>query len=220
MGSSAPRPGFLQALRDLTRRAGTVLIFDEVMTGFRLARGGAQQLDDIIPDMTCLGQDHRRRPARRGLRRPRRDHGRGGPGGPRVPGGHAVRQPPGHGRGRRPARPPEARGPYERLEALSLRLTWASHVRCEHGHHRHPQPRGLHVHALLLRGSGLRLRDRQGFRHRAFRPVLPRHARAGRVPPACAVRGGVRVAGPHRSDIDETVRAAQDALRAVARPAA
>jgi len=56
MGCVAPRQGYLQAMRDLTRRAGTVLIFDEVMTGFRLARGGAQQLYDITPDMTCLGK--------------------------------------------------------------------------------------------------------------------------------------------------------------------
>jgi glutamate-1-semialdehyde 2,1-aminomutase len=56
MGCVAPRHGYLEAMRDLTRRAGTVLIFDEVMTGFRLARGGAQQLYDITPDMTCLGK--------------------------------------------------------------------------------------------------------------------------------------------------------------------
>jgi glutamate-1-semialdehyde 2,1-aminomutase len=56
MGCVAPRDGYLGELRRITRDAGTVLIFDEVMTGFRLARGGAQQLYDIIPDMTCLGK--------------------------------------------------------------------------------------------------------------------------------------------------------------------
>jgi glutamate-1-semialdehyde 2,1-aminomutase len=56
MGTVAPRPGYLQALREITRRNGTVLIFDEVMTGFRLALGGAQQLYGIHPDMTCLGK--------------------------------------------------------------------------------------------------------------------------------------------------------------------
>jgi glutamate-1-semialdehyde 2,1-aminomutase len=56
MGCVAPRPGYLQALRDLTRRFGAVLIFDEVMTGFRLARGGAQELYGITPDLTCLGK--------------------------------------------------------------------------------------------------------------------------------------------------------------------
>jgi glutamate-1-semialdehyde 2,1-aminomutase len=56
MGTVAPQPGYLEALREITRRNGTVLIFDEVMTGFRLALGGAQQLYAVRPDMTCLGK--------------------------------------------------------------------------------------------------------------------------------------------------------------------
>jgi glutamate-1-semialdehyde 2,1-aminomutase len=56
MGTVAPKPGYLQALREITRKNGTVLVFDEVMTGFRLALGGAQQLYGIRPDMTCLGK--------------------------------------------------------------------------------------------------------------------------------------------------------------------
>jgi glutamate-1-semialdehyde 2,1-aminomutase len=56
MGLVAPREGYLQALREITKRTGAVLIFDEVMTGFRLAIGGAQQLYGITPDMTCLGK--------------------------------------------------------------------------------------------------------------------------------------------------------------------
>jgi glutamate-1-semialdehyde 2,1-aminomutase len=56
MGCVAPREGYLQALRSVTKDAGTILIFDEVMTGFRLALGGAQALYGIRPDMTCLGK--------------------------------------------------------------------------------------------------------------------------------------------------------------------
>ena len=56
MGLVTPREGYLEALRDTTRRVGAVLIFDEVMTGFRLAPGGAQQVYGIRPDMTCLGK--------------------------------------------------------------------------------------------------------------------------------------------------------------------
>jgi glutamate-1-semialdehyde 2,1-aminomutase len=56
MGTVAPKPGYLEALREITRSNGTVLIFDEVMTGFRLALGGAQQRYGIRPDMTCLGK--------------------------------------------------------------------------------------------------------------------------------------------------------------------
>jgi glutamate-1-semialdehyde 2,1-aminomutase len=56
MGTVAPRAGYLEALREITRGNGTLLIFDEVMTGFRLALGGAQQLHGIRPDLTCLGK--------------------------------------------------------------------------------------------------------------------------------------------------------------------
>ncbi|MFL6429663.1 MAG: aminotransferase class III-fold pyridoxal phosphate-dependent enzyme, partial [Acidobacteriaceae bacterium] len=56
MGCVAPEPGYLEALRELTERQGAVLIFDEVMTGFRVAHGGAQHLYNIMPDLTCLGK--------------------------------------------------------------------------------------------------------------------------------------------------------------------
>ncbi|HLN98672.1 MAG TPA: glutamate-1-semialdehyde 2,1-aminomutase [Pyrinomonadaceae bacterium] len=56
MGCVPPLPGFLNAVRDVTTRNGALLIFDEVMTGFRLARGGAQELYGITPDITCLGK--------------------------------------------------------------------------------------------------------------------------------------------------------------------
>ncbi|HBG21284.1 MAG TPA: glutamate-1-semialdehyde-2,1-aminomutase [Desulfobulbaceae bacterium] len=56
MGCIPPEPGFLQKLRSLTSELGIVLIFDEVITGFRLAYGGAQQYYNILPDLTCLGK--------------------------------------------------------------------------------------------------------------------------------------------------------------------
>jgi glutamate-1-semialdehyde 2,1-aminomutase len=56
MGCVPPREGFLQSLRDITQRHGALLIFDEVMTGFRLARGGAQELYNVTPDLTTLGK--------------------------------------------------------------------------------------------------------------------------------------------------------------------
>jgi glutamate-1-semialdehyde 2,1-aminomutase len=56
MGCVPPAAGFLEALRDLTARHGALLIFDEVMTGFRLALGGAQQRFGITPDLTTLGK--------------------------------------------------------------------------------------------------------------------------------------------------------------------
>jgi len=56
MGTVLPGKSFLQRLRKLTREHGTLLIFDEVITGFRLAYGGAQELYRIKPDLTCLGK--------------------------------------------------------------------------------------------------------------------------------------------------------------------
>jgi glutamate-1-semialdehyde 2,1-aminomutase len=56
MGFVPPAPGFLEKLRQRCDRAGALLIFDEVITGFRVAYGGAQQLLGVTPDLTCLGK--------------------------------------------------------------------------------------------------------------------------------------------------------------------
>ncbi len=56
MGMVAPKPGFLETLREVTAQNGSLLIFDEVMCGFRVAYGGAQSLYDIRPDLTCFGK--------------------------------------------------------------------------------------------------------------------------------------------------------------------
>jgi len=56
MGMVPPAAGFLEVLRELTEKHGAVLIFDEVMTGFRVAYGGAQSLYGIVPDLTCFGK--------------------------------------------------------------------------------------------------------------------------------------------------------------------
>ena len=56
MGIIPPRDGYLSQLREITSEHGVVLIFDEVITGFRVAYGGAQSLYGVIPDMTCLGK--------------------------------------------------------------------------------------------------------------------------------------------------------------------
>ena len=56
MGCVPPAEGYLEGLRELTTEYGTVLIFDEVMTGFRLSRGGAQERFDVTPDLTTLGK--------------------------------------------------------------------------------------------------------------------------------------------------------------------
>ncbi len=56
VGFIMPEPGYLAFVREITARHGTVLIFDEVMTGFRIAKGGVQERENIRPDLTCLGK--------------------------------------------------------------------------------------------------------------------------------------------------------------------
>ncbi|HMF77787.1 MAG TPA: glutamate-1-semialdehyde 2,1-aminomutase [Bryobacteraceae bacterium] len=56
MGCIPPAPGFLEGLRRITQKYGALLIFDEVMTGFRVSRGGAQQLFNVQPDLTTMGK--------------------------------------------------------------------------------------------------------------------------------------------------------------------
>jgi glutamate-1-semialdehyde 2,1-aminomutase len=56
MGVVPPEPGFLEALRKLCDASGVLLVFDEVITGFRVARGGAQELYGVLPDLTVLGK--------------------------------------------------------------------------------------------------------------------------------------------------------------------
>jgi glutamate-1-semialdehyde 2,1-aminomutase len=55
-GLYLPKPGFLEKIRELTTKYGAVLIFDEVMTGFRVAKGGVQEIKNIKPDLTALGK--------------------------------------------------------------------------------------------------------------------------------------------------------------------
>jgi glutamate-1-semialdehyde 2,1-aminomutase len=87
IGCVLPGPGFLEGLRELTRKYGIILIFDEVMTGFRVSLGGAQAYYGIRPDMPCGS-----------LRRKKGDHGTRCAGRSRVPGGNALRKSPCHDR--------------------------------------------------------------------------------------------------------------------------
>ena len=56
MGVVPPQSGFLEGLREITKAYNSLLVFDEIITGFRVAYGGAQSLFDVLPDLTCLGK--------------------------------------------------------------------------------------------------------------------------------------------------------------------
>ncbi len=103
MGVVLPEPGFLQGLRAVTKADGALLIFDEVMTGFRVHPGGAQALYGVVTRPLDPGQGHWGRSARRRLWRTQGHHGTGCAGRADVPGRNPLRESPGHERGdRRP----------------------------------------------------------------------------------------------------------------------
>ena len=168
-GTIPPAPGYLAGLRQIATKHGALLIFDEVMTGFRLSLGGAQQLYNITPDLTTLGKilGGGLPCGAFGGRADVMDHARASR--PRLPGRNAQRKSAGHGRRDRHAHPPHrARG-----RDLSAART---HDREDCGGSRRAgargrssadrQPRGLDVHLVLHRRPSDGLCLGQRIRHR------------------------------------------------------
>ena len=116
MGVVAPAPGFLEGLRAIANREGALLLFDEVITGFRVAKGGAQELYGVRGGPHVPRQDPRGRAARRRVRRPRGPHGEDRAGRPRLPGRDALGKPARDGGREGDARFPHARGLREARE--------------------------------------------------------------------------------------------------------
>ena len=220
MGCVAPRQGYLQAMRDLTRRAGTVLIFDEVMTGFRLARGGAQQLYDITPDLTCLGKI-----VGGGL--PAAAYGGRAeimnvvaPLGPVYQAGTLSGNPLAMAAGAAQLDLLKAAGTYERLEALSARLhDGLARAVAAAGTTATINRVGSMITLFFCAGpvfdyASAKASDTALF-GRFFHAMLERGVY---LPPAQFEAAFVSLAHSE-ADIDETVRAAAEALSTVARPA-
>lgn len=199
MGCIPPAPGFLEAMRRLCTEHGALLIFDEVMTGFRVAHGGAQQLYGIRPDLHDDRQGDRRRASDRGLRRSHRYYEPRRACGSDLPGGDVERKSTGGGGGDRGARalgrPPGGVCGNRGADRCVVRGA----ARGSDG-----EPGGLDVHVLLHGSAGDGLRVGQAERHEEIRALLPPYAGEWRVPGAVAVRGGIRVSGAfgggHRKD--------------------
>jgi glutamate-1-semialdehyde 2,1-aminomutase len=123
MGCVPPLEGYLQFLREVTERHGALLILDEVMTGFRVAFGGAQQRFGIVPDLTTLGKVIGGGLPVGAYGGRKRHHEQGCAGGPGLSGGHALRQSARRGRGARHAAPSQgAPGNLRQLEARAAAL--------------------------------------------------------------------------------------------------
>ncbi len=199
MGVVPPQPGFLQGLRDACDEHGVVLIFDEVISGFRVALGGAQELYGVTPDLTTLGKII-------GGGFPVGAFGGKAeimsslaPVGPRLPGGHAVGQPGGDGGRPRAHRRAVQAGRLRRArpqgQAPRRRAVPRGRKR---GHPHVLQPRRLDVDDVLHAPRGLQLGERLDEQHRAVRRLLPRDARGRLHHRAEPVRGVLRLARAYR----------------------
>ena len=214
MGLVPPRSGYLSALRELTASDGCLLVFDEVMTGFRVAYGGAQQLFGITPDLTVLGKII-------GGGLPAAAYGsstavmdRVSPAGPIYQAGTLSGNPLAMASGLATLRLLHDEPPYERLEALSARLA--------DGLDRAATDAGI-PHVVQRVGSMLTLFFHDGAVHdytEACRSNTQLFARffwemlARGVYLPCSQFEAAFVSAAHtQSDIDQTIEAAREALR-------
>ena len=199
MGLVPPEPGYLAALRELTEKHGTLLVFDEVMTGFRVAFGGAQALYGITPDLTALGKiiGGGLPAAAYGASARVMDHV--SPAGPIYQAGTLSGNPLAMAAGLTTIQLLRDEPPYERLESLSARLAEGlDRAAIRRGDSPRRPARRQHADALLPRRPGSQLRRCSPQRHPALRPILlgdagPRHLLA--VQP---VRGRLRFRRPQR----------------------
>ena len=218
MGLVPPRPGYLEALRELTAREGALLIFDEVMTGFRVALGGAQQRYGVTPDMTALGKiiGGGLPAAAYGASAAVMDHV--SPAGPIFQAGTLSGNPLAMAAGLATVRVLRDEPPYDRLEALSARLEdglrrAATDAKVPHVVQRVGSMITLFFNPDPVRDYDDALRSDTALFARFFWEML---ARGVYLP--CSQFEAAFVSAAHtEADIDHTCRAAAEALRA-ARP--
>ena len=196
--SSPPAEGFLEFLREATRESGALLVFDEVITGFRVARGGAQELYGIEPDLTVLGKVLGGGLPAAAFGGPRRDDGSASP-------RPATSTRPAPSRGTRWRSPPASR-PCAQLDAAAYDAA--------RGAHRPPRRRPLDArrrpaapgrrgarppHPVLLAPSPVAdFAAASSCDLEAHAAFCRGDARPRRLPAALAVRGLVRLARPRR----------------------
>ena len=198
MGLVPPAPGFLELLRELATEHGALLVFDEVITGFRVAPGGAQELTGVLPDLTVMGKVIGGGLPAAAFGGPVDADGADRAGRRRLPGRHAEREPAGGRRRPRDARSCSTRRPTCALVATTTHAL-ADGLREAAGDR--PVSGRLARTGLLTvffaAEPRARLRGRRRLRHRGLRRLVPRAAGPRRLPAAVAVRGLVPVARPH-----------------------
>jgi glutamate-1-semialdehyde 2,1-aminomutase len=216
MGLVPPEPGYLAALRELTEQDGTLLVFDEVMTGFRVAYGGAQSLYGITPDITALGKII-------GGGLPAAAYGasstvmdRVSPAGPIFQAGTLSGNPLAMAAGLATLRILRDESPYERLEVLSARLAEglnraATDAGVPHVVQRVGSMLTLFFHEGPVRNYDDAKRSDTRLFARFFWEML---ARGFYLP--CSQFEAAFVSAAHtEDDIDRTIEAARESLRAI-----
>ena len=214
MGVVPPAPGFLEGLRRVTAHDGAMLIFDEVITGFRVGSGGAQGLYGVMPDITTLGKII-------GGGLPVGCYGgrreimeRVAPLGDMYQAGTLSGNPLAMSAGVATLTELRKPGVYEQIDRLAARLTDGVSRRLPGRRGAgHNQPRRFDVHWLFQSRSGGVPDPGGAVRRRALRAVLPRPAGTRGIHRAVAVRGGIRLHRPYRGRHRHHHRAGQGGAR-------
>ena len=219
MGCVPPKPGYLEGLRAITERDGTLLILDEVMTGFRLAFGGASELYNIKADLVTMGKIIGGGLPVGAYGGPAKIMDLIAPLGPVYQAGTLSGNPLAMAAGittlsqlkqNRRAVLPAARRVFGQAGGGSSRRREVG------GRGDDGQPCRLDVHVLLHRQGRHRLGQRGNLRHRQVRPLPQCHVERGNLAAAVAVRGGIPQRGPHaaghRDDDRCGARSAKDRL--------
>ncbi|GIW89430.1 MAG: glutamate-1-semialdehyde 2,1-aminomutase [Isosphaeraceae bacterium] len=215
MGLVPPDPGYLERLRELTRQHGTLLLFDEVMTGFRLAPGGAQQRYGITPDLTALGKII-------GGGLPAAAYGGAAatmdlvsPAGPVFQAGTLSGNPLAMAAGLATLQLLQSQPPYDRLESLTARLADGLDRLCTDAHVPHCVQRVGSMFTLFFHDGPVRnysdaLRSNTSLFARFFWEMLAR----GVYLPCSQFEAAFVSAAHSEADIDHTLDAARQALDA------
>jgi glutamate-1-semialdehyde 2,1-aminomutase len=214
MGLVTPRPRYLEALRDLSHSSGALLIFDEVMTGFRVAYGGAQDFYGITPDLTALGKIIGGGLPAAAYGGPAAIMDQVSPSGPVYQAGTLSGNPLAMAAGLATLELLRDDPPYERLERLSARLADGLDKAATDAHVPHIVQRCGSMLTLFFRDGPVHDYDdaRQSDTRLFARFFWEMLARGIYLP--CSQFEAAFVSGAHtEDDIDETIAAAREALR-------
>ncbi len=216
MGVVSPKPGFLEGLRQICDQEGILLIFDEVITGFRVAWGGAQARYGVTPDLTCLGKIMGGGLPVGAYGGRRELMSQMAPAGPIYQAGTLSGNPVAVAAGLATLKALKEPRVYETLEErgawLARELGEAGGAPPGAGHH---QPGGVHAHPVFHRLSGDQPGGRQEVRPEPFSEIFPGNAGGGRLSAALAIRGPVYLPGPPAGRLARNFEGGGKALAAI-----